>query len=43
MIPTPEWVSFRGRFRDYYMVGDHFGVEVISGAVQIVKLNETYL
>ena len=35
MIPTPEWVSFRGRFRDYYMVWDHFGIQFISGAVQI--------
>ena len=26
--------SFRGRFGDHYRVGDHFGVGIISGAVQ---------
>ena len=27
--------SFRGLFRDHFRVGDHFGVGIISGAVQI--------
>ena len=26
--------SFRGRFGDHFRVGDHFGVRIISGAVQ---------
>ena len=26
--------SFRGLFRDHFRVGDHFGVGIISGAVQ---------
>ena len=26
--------SFQGRFRDHFRVGDHFGVGIISGAVQ---------
>ena len=25
-------VSFRGRFGDHFRVGDHFGVEIISGS-----------
>ena len=27
-------VSFRGRFGDHFRVGDHFGLKIISGAVQ---------
>ena len=26
--------SFRGQFGDHFRVGDHFGVGIISGAVQ---------
>ena len=26
--------SFRGRFGDHFRAGDHFGVGIISGAVQ---------
>ena len=29
-----KWGSFRGRFGDHFGVRDHFGVEIISGAVQ---------
>ena len=29
-----KWGSFRGRFGDHFEVGDHFGVGIISGAVQ---------
>ena len=28
-------VSFRGRFGDHFLVGDHFGVGIISGDVQV--------
>ena len=28
------WGSFRGQFGDHFRVGDHFGVGIISGAVQ---------
>ena len=30
-----KWGSFRGQFGDHFRVGDHFGVGIISGAVQI--------
>ena len=30
-----KWDSFWGRFGDHSRVGDHFGVGIISGAVQI--------
>ena len=29
--------SFRGQFRDHFRVGDHFGVGIISGTVQVVR------
>ena len=29
-----KWGSFRGRFGDHFRVEDHFGVGIISGAVQ---------
>ena len=29
-----KWGSFRGQFGDHFRVGDHFGVGIISGAVQ---------
>ena len=32
--------SFRGRFGDHFRVADHFGVGIISGAVQ---LNKAYM
>ena len=31
---SSESVSFRGRFGDHFSVGDHFGVGIISWAVQ---------
>ena len=34
--------SFRGRFWDHFKVGDHFGVGIISGAVQASK-NENFI
>ena len=30
-----KWGSFRGQFGHHFRVGDHFGVGIISGAVQI--------
>ena len=35
--------SFRGRFGDYFRVGDHFGVGIISGAVQASTYNSSNL
>ena len=32
-------ISFRGLFRDHLRVGDHFGVGIISGAVQSLISN----
>ena len=29
-----KWGSFRDQFGDHFRVGDHFGVGIISGAVQ---------
>ena len=29
-----KWRSFRGRFGDHFRAGDHFGVGIISEAVQ---------
>ena len=29
-----KWGSFRGQFGDHFRVGGHFGVGIISGAVQ---------
>ena len=29
-----KWGSFRGQFGDHFRVGNHFGVAIISGAVQ---------
>ena len=32
-----KWGSFRGRSGDHLRVGDHFGVGIISGAVQAAR------
>ena len=29
-----QWSNGNGRFGDHFTVGDHFGVGIISGAVQ---------
>ena len=33
-----KWGLFRGRFQDHFSVGDHFGVGIISGAVQLLLI-----
>ena len=33
-----KWGSFRGQFEDHFRVGDHFGVGIISGAVQAEEM-----
>ena len=42
-----KWGSFRGQFGDNFRVGDHFGVGIISGAVQnctrFFKLNNNFI
>lgn len=36
-----ETKSFWGRFEDHFRVGDHFGVGIISGAVQNLTSKES--
>ena len=38
MIPIPGSVSFWGRFRDHFRIGDDFGVGIISEAVQVKEM-----
>lgn len=37
MIPTLKWGSFRGEIGDHLRVGDHSGVGIISGAIQLPR------
>ena len=41
MSPTLKWGSFRGEIGDHLRVGDHFGVGIISGAVQLPLMKFT--
>ena len=38
-----KWGSFRGPFGGHFRVGDHFGVGIISGAVQYATANKVWL